>query len=98
MKKGTRSNAQRPVMVTTEYRGVFFGYATDTTGDTVKLARARNVIYWPATQRGVVGLAATGPLDGARVGPCADVELRKVTAVFEVGPDAAARWEAAPWK
>jgi hypothetical protein len=39
----------RPVIVTTEYRGVFFGYATDTSGDTIALERARNVIYWPAT-------------------------------------------------
>ena len=27
----------RPVLVTTVHRGVFFGYATDTSGDTIKL-------------------------------------------------------------
>ncbi len=40
---------ERPVLVTTEYRGVFFGYAADTKGDTIILKRARNCIYWPST-------------------------------------------------
>ena len=89
---------ERPVLVTTSYRGVFFGYATDTNGETIKLKRARNVVYWPQSQKGFLGLAQMGPLDGARVGPAADIELRSVTAVAEVSPEAVARWEAAPWK
>ena len=90
---------ERPVLVTTSYRGVFFGYARDNgTGDTIKLARARNCIYWPAEQKGFVGLATAGPLSGARIGPAADIELRSVTAIVEVSAEAAARWEAQPWK
>lgn len=89
---------ERPVLVTTSYRGVFFGYAENTDGDTIKLMRARNVVYWPQAQKGFLGLAQMGPLDGARVGPAADIELRSITAVAEVTPEAAARWEAAPWK
>ena len=85
----------RPVLVTTEYRGVFFGYAEDTSGDTIKLKNARNCIYWPSTQGGFLGLASDGPKDGARIGARADIELRKVTSVTEVTDAAAAVWECA---
>lgn len=87
----------RPVLVTTEFRGVFFGYAGDTSGDVIKLSRARNCIYWSRDVKGFEGLAVTGPSDGCRVGPAADIELRKITAVAEVTPAAVDRWEAAPW-
>ncbi len=88
----------RPVLVTTEYRGVFFGYAEDTSGDTIVLKRARNCIYWPKENKGFLGLAVMGPVKGSRVGPPADsVELRKVTCVVEVAPVAVSEWEAAPW-
>ena len=87
----------RPVLVCTEFRGVFFGYSDDTSGDTIKLRAGRNCVYWPASQKGFVGLAKDGPLAGAKVGPAADIEVRKVTAVCEVTPEAVARWEAQPW-
>jgi len=88
---------ERPVLVTTEYRGVFFGYATQTSGDTIVLKRARNCIYWSADVKGFLGLAHAGPTSGCRIGPPADIELRKVTAVVEVTPDAEAAWGKAPW-
>ncbi len=87
----------RPVLVTTEYKGVFFGYAEDTSGDTIRLRRARCCIYWPEANKGFLGLASDGPLRGARVGPPADIELRKITSVAEVTPEAVKRWEEAPW-
>jgi len=87
----------RPVLVTTEYRGVFFGYAADTSGDTVTLTSARNIPYWDAATKGFLGLASTGPGKGCRVGPPADIELRKITCVAECTPDAVKAWEAAPW-
>lgn len=85
----------RPVLVTTEYRGVFFGYAADTSGDVIRLTRARNCIYWPSENGGFLGLAAKGPVKGARIGERADIELRKITAVAELTPEAVAAWEAA---
>ena len=88
---------ERAVLITTIHRGVFFGYATDTSGETVTLKRARNCIYWPAENQGFLGLAAEGPKTGARVGPAADIELRGVTCVAEVSPEAIAVWESAPW-
>ena len=88
---------ERPVLVTTSYRGVFFGYATNTDGETIKLRAARNVIYWPAEQRGFLGLAKNGPCKGSRVGPPADIELRGITCVAEVSPEAVIEWEAGKW-
>lgn len=86
----------RPVLVTTEFRGVFFGYADDTTGDNVTLVNARNCIYWPATNGGFAGLASEGPAKGARIGAKVDkIDLRKVTSVTEVTSAAVKAWEAA---
>lgn len=89
---------ERPVLVTTAHRGVFFGYATKTAGDVVALKRARLCLYWSADVKGFMGLAANGPSASCRIGPAADIELRAVTAVLEVTPEAVAKWEAAPWK
>ena len=49
------------VLVGTELRNLWFGYTTDTSGDTVVLKRARQVIYWDASVKGAGGLAVTGP-------------------------------------
>lgn len=85
---------ERPVIICTEHRGVFFGYATDTSGNVVRLRSARMAIYW-GTTRGVIELAETGPTQKSKISARADIEVRKVTAVFEVTPDATAKWEAA---
>lgn len=88
---------ERPVILTTAHRGVFFGYATDTSGETIKLRAGRNCVYWSADCKGFMGLAATGPTKSCRVGPAADIELRNVTAVLSVSAEAVKAWEAAPW-
>jgi hypothetical protein len=91
--------AERPVVICTEYRGVFFGWASDTTGESVTLRRARNCVYWSVDVKGVLGLAVTGPSRGCRIGPAVDaVDLRKVTAVLECSPAAVEAWGMAPWK
>ena len=92
-----KKQVERAVLVTTEHRGVFFGYATDTSGDVISLRAARNCIYWPSSNKGFLGLASEGPHKGARVGPAADIELRKITAVAACTPEAVTAWEAAPW-
>lgn len=88
---------ERPVVVTTAHRGVFFGYATNTDGETIALTRARNCVYWSADVRGFIGLAANGPSNDCRVGPAADLTLRNITCVLEVTPDAEKRWNDGPW-
>jgi hypothetical protein len=94
MAKATSKATERPVIVCTEFRGVFFGYAKDTSGDVVHLRAARMAIYW-GTTRGVLELAETGPTSKSKVSARADIEVRKITSVFEVTSAAAAAWEAA---
>jgi hypothetical protein len=77
---------------------VFFGYATETNGLTIKLTQARNCLYWSADVKGFLGLAASGPSESCLVGPAADIELRNITSVSEVTPDAVERWEKHLWK
>ena len=86
---------ERAVIVTTEFRGVFFGYATNTDGEVIELKRSRLCISWSADIRGFMGLAAVGPNSQCRIGPPADITLRKITSVLEVTPEAVAKWESA---
>ena len=86
--------AERPVLICTKHRGVFFGYSADTTGNDVTLKRARMAIKF-GTQRGVMQLAETGPTGNSKVSARADCNLRDVTAVFEVTEAAVKAWEAA---
>lgn len=88
---------ERYVMVTTEHRGVFAGFAKETSGDVISLRAARNCIYWSSSLKGFLGLASDGPDNTCKIGPAADIELRKITAVVEVTPAAQAKWESAPW-
>ena len=88
---------ERAVVVTTEHRGVFFGYTTDTAGEIIALRAARNCLQWSSDIRGFMGLAATGPSKGCRIGPAADIELRKITSVVSCTPEATKAWEGAPW-
>ena len=93
----TTQKRERPVLVTTAHRGVFFGYATHTTGQTILLKRARLCLYWSADCRGFMGLAANGPTANCRIGPPADITVRAVTSVTAVTADAARAWERGPW-
>ena len=85
------------VLVTTAHRGVFFGYATKVDGETIKLRAARLCVYWSSELHGFMGLASHGPSSSCKVGPAADIELRNITAVVSVTPEAVAKWESAPW-
>ena len=89
---------ERPVLVTTAHRGVFFGYATETDGETINLRAGRLCVHWSADLRGFMGLASHGPSNTCKIGPAADITLRNITAVVEVSPDAVERWEKAPWR
>ena len=88
---------ERAVLVTTAHRGVFFGYATCTDGETITLRAARCCIYWPVGNKGFLGLASVGPLKGARVGPAVTITLRNITCVAECTDAAVKAWESAPW-
>ncbi len=93
-----KNGIERAVLVTTTHRGVFFGYATDTAGDVIKLRSARNCLYFSRETKGFLGLANKGPVGDSRVGPPANIELRNITCVAEVTAEAIKVWESAPWK
>lgn len=93
----TKKTTRRPVVVTTAHRGVFFGYAENTDGETIALKDSRLCVYWSADVRGFMGLAANGPTKSCRIGPPADIALRNITAVLEVTPLAEKAWIAQPW-
>jgi hypothetical protein len=93
----TTKKKEIAVLVTTSHRGVFFGYTAETEGAIIKLRAARNCLYWPAEQKGFMGLASQGPVAGCRIGPAVDIELRDITAVGKCSEIAVAAWEKAPW-
>lgn len=90
---------ERPVIICTSHRGVFFGYTTATDqeimdGGVVSLKRARMAIYW-GTTRGVMELAEIGPNSKSRISARADLTVNAVTCVMAVTEAATAAWEAA---
>lgn len=87
----------RAVLVTTAHKGVFFGYAAETGGDAIQLRAARLCVYWSSDIRGFMGLASHGPNKSCRIGPPCDIEVRSITSVSEVTPEAIEKWEKSPW-
>lgn len=86
----------RYVIVTTSHRGVFAGYAEETTGSQIELTQARMAIYW-GTTRGIFELAHTGPTGRSKISaPAPRIELRDITAVMDVTPEAEEAWKKAP--
>ena len=87
-----------PLLVTTEQKGVFFGYGKLTTNKTIRIEQAQMCVYWSADVKGVVGLAANGPTKGCKIGPPAPaITLQNVTAIMELSESAAAKWKEQPW-
>lgn len=88
----------KAVLVTTEFRGVFFGYIKNDKKlpSEVTLTGVRNCIYWSADCGGFMGLAAKGPTKDCRIGDRVDeVTLYKITSVTPVSADAEKAWEKA---
>jgi hypothetical protein len=92
-----------PVIITTNHRGVFFGYVDQAVLDEdkprahIKVSGARMCLYWAQSVGGVLGLASNGPNSDCRISARAPaVVLRDITAVMECSPQAADRWESAP--
>ena len=89
----------KPVIVTTESRGVFFGYlVSDQSPERVVLSNARNCVCWSSDVKGFLGLAATGPTKSCKVGPkTPELTLLKVTSLATCTPESAKAWEEGPW-
>lgn len=93
----TKKNFQ-PVLITTEHRGVFFGYIKDDkkAPAQITLTGVRNCIYWSSSCGGFLGLAANGPDKDCRIGErVSEVTIYKVTSITPVEKKAEKAWEAA---
>lgn len=90
---------EKAVLVTTQHRGVFFGYLNTAKAASVTLKRARMCVYWSADVRGVMGLASGGPTQACRVTHALTepVTLYDVTMVAECSAAAVEAWEKGPW-
>jgi hypothetical protein len=88
--KKVKQAEKRSVIVTTEHRGVFFGYLENPSPNAteVTLEGAVMVIYFGTTQ-GLGQLAATGPTDKTRLAARVPKwHLRKVTSIMECSGEA----------
>ena len=86
----------RPVLITTEFRGVFFGFVKNDKKlpSEITLTKAKNCIYWSADCKGFLGLAAKGPTSGCKIGAEIDeITLYKVTSVTPVREEAVEVWK-----
>jgi hypothetical protein len=100
MAKRLTTTKGRAVVITTEWRGVFFGYVADDSDAPTKivLTDARMCNYWSRDVKGVLGLAANGPTQGCRIGPkVPSFEAWKITAIINCTDNAVTAWEGAPW-
>jgi hypothetical protein len=86
----------KAILVTTEFRAVFFGYIKDDKEAPAKLTLtgARNCIYWAADCEGFLGLAAEGPTKDCRIGKrVSEITLYKITSITPVEEKAVKKWE-----
>ena len=88
---------ERLVVVLTEFKEIFCGWATDITGDRIQLRNARQACYYSEQTHGLLGLAVNGPAKGSRIGPAANIEIRRVVNVIECQSAAAEVWGSAKW-
>lgn len=94
----TKSENNKAVIVTTEFRGVFFGYIKNEkkAPAEITLTGVRNCIYWAASVGGFLGLAATGPNKDCKIGVrVPEITLYKVTSITPAEDSAVKAWEAA---
>ena len=81
----------KPVIITTQHRGVFAGLIPDDQDLAAKampLKSAKMAIYW-GTTKGVMQLAETGPTDKSRISAAADIPmLHDITAIFDITAEA----------
>lgn len=86
----------KPVLVTTEFRGVFYGKVKNDSklpGE-ITLQDARNCIYWSSDCNGFLGLASGGPTPSCKIGSMVkELTLYKITSVTPVSKEASKKWE-----
>ena len=88
----------KPVLITTQHRGVFAGLIPvdqDLSVKAMPLKSARMAIYW-GTTKGVMELCDTGPTSKSRISATADIPmLHDITAIFDISEKAWDKWNEA---
>jgi len=93
-------NMGSAVLVTTEHRGVFFGYITNDLRlpDAITLTDAKCCIYWSADCKGFMGLASHGPTESCKISRAVPkVTFYGITSVTDVTEKAEQAWKDAKW-
>lgn len=86
---------KRPVILTTEYKGVFFGWTKDEFNfDKMTLSDCQMCVKWDSAPRGLNGLAVSGPNNSCVISPAApEMTLVKITAEIKCSKEAVISWE-----
>jgi hypothetical protein len=92
-----QGSEERLVVILTEFKEIFCGWTSDTTGERIQLRNARQACYFLEGTQGLLGLAVSGPASGSKIGPPANIEVRRIVNVIECGPAAVEAWENAKW-
>ena len=94
----TTTDLHKPVLVTTQHRGVFVGLIPadqDLAARSMPLKSAKMAIYW-GTTKGVMELCESGPTKTSKISAPADIPmLHDITALFAIGEEAWAKWQKA---
>jgi len=87
-----------PVLVSTDQRGVIFGYTKNPAYRPIILTGSRMCLYWTKDVGGMWGLAEGGPTKGCKISARVegDVMLEGVVSVLSVDPVAEKAWNSAP--
>ena len=91
------------VVVTTDSRGVFFGYVDDfsipeSSNRTVTLYDCRMVVYWDPETKGLMDLPSRGPSNKCKISPPSPVvQISGVHFMAQCTKESTALFENAPW-
>ena len=88
------NNLSTPVIVTTDKRGVVFGYTANVNARPIILNNARMCLYWSVDVGGVFGLGEKGPTKDCKISAVVpSITLEGVTAIMSVDPAAERAWK-----
>ena len=93
-----KTTKSQPVLITTEFRGVFFGYIKKDTKlpAEITLTNVKNCIYWSSDIGGFLGLASVGPSPSCKIGkPVKELTVYKITSITPVEDGAVEKWNRA---
>jgi len=88
----------KAVLITTEHRGVFFGFIKDDKKlpAEITLIGVRNCISWSSDIGGFLGLASVGPNQNCKIGKeVVESKFYKITSVTPVQEAAVEKWKKA---